>query len=183
MTIALALIVISAVLCSQADNFTTPASVKMSDLQGVWVAQYGAGTNDTLTLKPDGTFRQVFEKSREKYVYDSGWNQWNLEKLPKGIARLHLQGGRYYLAGISKGENDGKIPCIENDCTLEGLPDMFYDPFADEVVSMVNELLLVVQLDSTNSLILHHVWTSSDRGFVLIGGNMEIFYRQTTSLP
>ena len=181
--IALTLIVIATLVCVRTNQFTNPSSLKMSDLEGVWVAHYASGMNDILTLKADGTFRQVFENSREKYVYDSGWNQWTLEELPKGIVRLHLKGGRYYLAGISFGENDGKIPCIGNDCTLEGWPRGFHDPFADEIVYMVDELLLVVQIDSTNGLILHHMWTSSDRGFLVIGGDREIFFRETNVTP
>jgi hypothetical protein len=176
--IVLTLIVTATFACGQADQFASPLTVSVSDLEGVWEARYVFG-NDMLTIKSDGTFRQVYENSRENYVFDSGWNQWTLEKLPNEIVRLHLQGGRYYPAGISLAEMDGKIPCIENDCTLEGLPHGFYDPFAEEIVYMINELLLVVKLDPMNNLILHHVWTSSDEGFALIGGDKEIFYRET----
>ncbi len=178
--LALTSILVAILGCSQTNQFTNPPSVKESDLEGIWEARYLFGGEDTLTLKSDGTFRQVYVDSEENYVFDSGWDKWILEKLPTGIVRLHLQRGRYYLAGIDFGENNGKLPCIENDCTLEGLPFVFYDPFAKEVVYMMDELLLVVQLDSTNNLILHHVHTSSDEGFVPIGqgGEIEIFYRK-----
>ena len=165
--------------CSNPIKFTSPLPMSMPELEGVWVAHYGSGQTDTLTLKSDGTFRQEFENPLNQYAFDSGWNEWILEELPIGIVRLHLKGGRYYLAGISFGESNGKIPCIENDCTLEGESRGFYDPFAEEVVYMRDELILVVQLDSSNRLILHHMWTSSDRGFLVFGGDSEIFHQVT----
>lgn len=184
--LVLTILVLAIFFCMRQTQFTSPSAVKFTDLEGVWIARYSFWKNwgiDTLTIKSDGTFRQVYERSKEKYVFDSGWNQWTLEETPTGVVRLHLQGGRYYLGGISMGEYDGKLPCIQNDCALEGMPLLFYDPFTKENIHMVGELLLVVQLDSDNRLILHHVYTDSDEGFPLIGGNTEIFHRETDLIP
>ena len=176
--IALMLTVFGAIACGGANEFTNPHNLETSDLAGVWIATYASGETDKLTINADGTFRQIFESARENYSFDSGWNQWTLEELPSGIFRLQLQGGRYFLTGVSFGETDGKIPCIGSDCTLEGVPYGYYDPFANEVVHMSGQLILIIKQDSNNRLILHHVWTSSDRGFLLFGGEKEIFYRK-----
>jgi hypothetical protein len=174
---------IIAALSACANDFRNPpAHIQMPDLVGIWKAEYAPGVSDTLTLKSDGTFRQVFEDSRKKYVFDSGWQKWSLEQTPEGIIRLHVQGGQYYLEGISIGESKGRKnpenPCLGDDCTWGLGPRLFYDPFADEIVQMVDELMLIVLIDSSQNIILHHVWISSDRGFTLIGGDKEIFFKE-----
>jgi hypothetical protein len=164
-----------------------PPSLKISDLEGVWATHYSLGTTDTIIINSDGTFQQVFEDSHEEYLFDSGWSQWTLEKLPNGTVRLHLHGGRYYLDGISLAETNGRKnpdhPCLEEDCTWGLKPRSFYDPFTDEPVQMVNELILVILVDARGNLILHHIWTSSDRGFLLIDKDREIFYREISKSP
>lgn len=164
-------------------QFSNPAfSVNMSDLAGTWVTQYYAGAIDSIALNDNGTFRQVYEDTSQNYFFDSYFRQWNLEQLPNGEIRLHLHGGRYFLEGISIAENDGrnnlKDPCQGTDCNWGLEPYMFYDPFAQELVPMVDELILVVQVDAWGKLILHHVWLSSDGGFAIFGGGSEIFHRR-----
>jgi hypothetical protein len=158
-----------------------PTDLKASDLEGVWVTHYARGTTDTITINDDRTFRQVFEDSRDGYVFDSGWNQWTLEKLESGETRLHLQGGRFYSEDITLAERNGRkdpnSPCLESDCTWGFEPDPFYDPFADELVDMVDKLILVVLLDSRDNLILHHMWSSVDSGFLLFNKDSEYFIR------
>jgi len=79
-------------------------------------------------------------------------------------------------------ENDGRknpnSPCLESDCDWGLQPQLFYDPFADELTQMVDELILVVQVDAKGDFILHHLWTSSDRGFLLIGEDREFFQKE-----
>lgn len=162
-------------------DFTNPPDLQSSDLEGLWLTHYTSRTTDTITIKADETFRQVFKNSRQNYVFDSGWNKWTLEKLQNGETRLHLQGGRFYLEGIPLAEKNGRRnpgnPCLGGDCSWGLGPDPFYDPFSDELVEMVDKLVLVVLLDSRGNLILHHIWSSSDNGFLLFNKDMEYFTR------
>jgi hypothetical protein len=85
----------------------------VSHLVGTWTAEYDkdyfgrrcwytvTGV-ETLTLKADGTFRQVYDDGTG-YVYTSPWNEWRLEDRGAG-AVLHLQGGRFYPLGIELAE-------------------------------------------------------------------------------
>lgn len=184
-TMLFILIILVLTVNSCSIRFTNPSpNLESSDLEGMWTAHYSLGTTDTITLKPDGTFRQIFRDADEEYVFDSGRNHWTLEKLPNGIIRLHLYGGRYYLDGISLAEANGRKnpddPCLDTDCAWGLQPRSFYDPFGNELLQMVDELILVAQVDAAGNLILHHVWTSSDRGFLLIDKDREIFYRETS---
>jgi hypothetical protein len=53
----------------------------------------------------------------------------------------------------------------------------FFDPFAEELVLMVGELILHVRTDSSGELLLHHVWTHHEGGFVISGCSREQFRR------
>ena len=48
-----------------------PATFEESDLVGVWEAEY-AGL-DRLTIREDGTFKQVYREG--DYVYETPWNE------------------------------------------------------------------------------------------------------------
>ena len=39
-----------------------PSTFTNADLIGTWVARYGLDNSDTLTIRSDGTYRQVYEK-------------------------------------------------------------------------------------------------------------------------
>lgn len=144
------------------------------DLVGTWEAHYEKGDVDQLIIRADGSFKQTYQDGTvEDYVYETTWNEWWLERFDDGRVLLHLEGARYYLAGISVAEEDGMLPG-------SNWPSFFYDPFADESIDMVRKLILNVQTDSSGELILHHMWTGSDRGFALIGGEKEVFRRVET---
>ena len=156
------------------------ATFQDSDLVGVWEVHYMEWGSDKLILKTDGTFKQVYQDSTvEGYVYETPWNEWSVEYFPDGRARLHLEGARYYLAGIRIAELDGiSSPNSES-------PFSFYDPVTEEFLTMVGELVLNVRKDSSGELVLLHMWTDFDRGFAAIGGEAEEFHRIKTesSLP
>lgn len=140
------------------------------DLVGTWEAHYEKGDIDQLIIRADGLFKQTYQDGTvEDYVYETPWNKWWLERFDDGRVLLHLEGARYYLAGIRVAEEDGMLLGSEN------YPRFFYDPFADESILMVRELILNVQTDSSGELILHHMRTGSVRGFALIGGEKEVF--------
>ena len=87
-------------------------------------------------------------------------------------------GARYYLEGIYRAERDGMgDPCPDElpDCVWDKSPFYFYDPIARETVYMIGELVLNIRSDSSGEIIMQHMWTSSDRGFPLIGAQSEIF--------
>jgi hypothetical protein len=137
-------------------------------LEGVWEAQYGVGT-DKIILKEDGRFKQIYQDHIDQnYIFETPWNNWHIERMSNGFTRIHLEGGRYYLAGNDFADIEGK--------KVFGTSSL-YDPFSQGFVTIEDELILVVVQDQTGELILHHLWTSSDRGFALFGGTKEVFYK------
>lgn len=188
-TLLITLSVLSIVLVSCGEPYGAPVNVvQKADLLGTWIAHYGTGTTDTILLKDTTTFQQRFTDTNQNYIYESNWNKWELEYLSNGLYRVYLYGARYYLAGIEVAETDGrrdpKNPCLTpTDCSWGVEPRQFYDPYTQGLVQMVGELILDVRVDASGNLILHHMWTSSDRGFALIGGDQEIFYRTELLSP
>lgn len=161
-----------------------PESLQDSDLVGTWETRYGRSV-DRLILRADGTFKQVYQDNTvEGYVYETPWNEWWLERFPDGRVWVHLQGARYYLAGIRIAELEGlPEPAPTDQPELWGkdrFPLSFYDPFGKEFLEMVGELILSVRSDDSGEIILHHMWGSADRGFAIIGGEMEVFRRIET---
>jgi len=151
-----------------------PAGLRCSDLVGTWEARYGRQGVDRLTLSDDGTFRQTYQDwIVEGYSYETPANEWWLERSDDGRVRLHLQGARYYLAGISMAEQDGMRP----PGPWGTVPFSFYDPVAEDFLHMVGELVLNIRNDSADELVLLHMWTDSEGGFAIIGGNREEFRR------
>lgn len=160
-----------------------PVDLQTSDLVGTWETRYGGGRVDRILIREDGTYKQIYYDKRNNYSWETPWNKWSLEKLPDGNMRLHLQGGRYFLAGIEVAERDGLgPPCTAEypNCGWDLSPELFYDPFEEQLIEMVNELALNIRMVSSE-LILHHVWTSGDRGFAIFGGEQEIYRRVNTS--
>ncbi len=142
-----------------------PFDLEEADLVGTWEAHYSKQRIDRLQLKADGTFKQTYEERTGKgYIFETPWNEWELERIPGGLMRVHLKGARYFLAS----------PAAQ----AGGL----YDPFAREFLHPVEELVLAVRMDSDGELILYHMWTSTDRGFALFGGEKEFFRRVEESL-
>ncbi|TKJ31641.1 MAG: hypothetical protein CEE40_01075 [Chloroflexi bacterium B3_Chlor] len=169
-------------LCAEAP-FSPPAlELEESDLMGTWEAHYRSRV-DTLILKGDGSFKQVYrDPTAWDYVYETGWNQWWLERFADGRVRLHLQGARYYISGITTGELDGfTYPGPKRDPDSRGNPGalrwLFYDPFAHEHLEMLRELVLTVRVDSGREVLLHHMSYSSDEGFGLTGCQDRHFRR------
>lgn len=107
-----------------------PATFRKTDLVGTWEGHYGgyAGYGqglDRLILRADGTFKQIYEIEKQGYVYETPWNEWWMERFPDGRVRVHLEGARYYVAGIERAERDGLDP------TGLATADTLYDWFAE----------------------------------------------------
>lgn len=85
----------------------------VSDVAGNWRAEYDeayfrarcgytvAGV-ETLTLKANGTYQQVYSDGRG-YVYESPWNKWYLDEY-RGSSVVRLAGARFYPLGIEDAE-------------------------------------------------------------------------------
>lgn len=160
--------------CSNRSVNPSP-NLSLLELTGTWTTQYSPDETDTITIDADGNFSQLYRNIEKEYVFNSGKDQASLEKLTTGIIRLHLPGGRYYLEGIKLAETNGRI---EQNEPLGLIDRPFYDPFADATVKMVDELVLIVLVNPKGDLILHHLWRSSDRGFLVFNADSEIFYRE-----
>jgi hypothetical protein len=68
-----------------------PKPFQKSDLAGTWVAKYGGGATDTLILKEDGIYKQIFDDPIPAYHYESDWQKWWLEYGGSGIPHLYMQ--------------------------------------------------------------------------------------------
>jgi hypothetical protein len=172
---------LSALHCLQAPYSAPPTDLGAEDLAGTWETSYGTGV-DRLILRTGGTFRQVFERRvagiLTDYAYETPWNEWRVERFSDGRVQVHMQGARYYLDGVRFAELDGThFGGSEFWGGGSRPPYSFYDPFAQETVYMIGELILNVRADSTAQLLLHHMWSSSDRGFVVLGCEQEQFRR------
>lgn len=156
-----------------------PNDMDVASVVGSWTTKYTSYQVDTIVINDDETFTQQFEDSRISYLFETT-GEWYLQHFPDGSIYLHLLSGRYYVEGIKRAEQDGRdLPCTQefSDCWWENDPFLFYDPYRDSFVEMLDQLILTIRADRLGDIVLHHLWTSSDRGFTLIGGEDEIFRR------
>lgn len=178
------------VLANEVPFFNPPLSLDESLLVGTWKTEYMEWGSDMLEIKSDGTFRQTYKDNNlddGNYIFESAWNGWWIEQFADGSAYLHLEGAKYFLQGVSFAEKLGgySIPCEDiNDTLCEGemvpVPFRAYDWINEKFVDMNKELILNIRVDSSNNIILLHLWSSSDRGFPLIGGEAEIFRNESS---
>lgn len=111
-----------------------PESFGETDLIGTWQARYFPGSvTDTLILREDGTYRQVFEDDLAGY-YCTRLGKWYLEHRASGGLYLHLEGMLYRLE-------------IDEPCDKEsggGGNWHYYDPCERQAVRMGGEVILAV---------------------------------------
>lgn len=113
-----------------------PEGFQQADLYGTWQAKYGGEprTTDTIILREDGTYQQLYYLATTGYRYESPWYQWTLEPRPSGRLYLHLRNMRY---------------CLMTDevCALEGGGTgnaLLYDPGEGGSIEMAGEVVLLV---------------------------------------
>jgi hypothetical protein len=152
-----------------------PKEWQDSSLVGSWQTSYGRAT-DEIFIQADGTFKQIYKDGKTGYYFETPWNHWWVERLPNEITRIHLEGGRYFLGGVKFAELDGMSQSLNNPGSYS-----FYDPYSNESLDMVRQLILDVRMSKSGEIILHHMWMSSDRGFALIGGGAEIFRKEAST--
>ncbi len=174
------------VRCFEVPYQDPPSGFDESHLAGTWEVHYMEWGSDSLLLKADGTFKQVYQDRTQDYAFETPWNQWWVERVGDGAVRLHLQGGRYYADGILIAELDGVgLPCpkSEPDCwqDLDLPPYGFYDPVQEEIVHMVGELILNVRSDSSGQLLLLHMWPAAAEDFGVFACQMGEFRRLSGS--
>ena len=56
---------------------------------------------------------------------------------------------------------------------------LVYDPISEDFVDMKEELVLNVRSSKDGELILLHLWSTSDRGYLVFGSSSEEFRRVT----
>ena len=72
-----------------------PATFEEADLIGIWVAKYWGGlATDTLVLREDGTYKQIYDDPEGGFHYESDWQTWWVEYREVGYLWLHLDGMR-----------------------------------------------------------------------------------------
>ncbi len=113
-----------------------PPAFKETDLIGTWIASYSLNDQDILTLKGDGTYKQIYDDPDAGQHYESDWQEWWVEHRISGYIRLHLKGMRR--AGEIKSIFDRKGGGID--------PELFtaIDYCENEVVEMPDEIVLIV---------------------------------------
>lgn len=113
-----------------------PPTFNNADLFGTWVARYSLNDSDTLILKGDGNYKQIYDDPNEGLHYESDWQSWWIEPRESGYIRLHLKGMRRFgeISSLSNREGGG----ID--------PDLFtaIDYCENEVVKMPDGIILVV---------------------------------------
>lgn len=116
---------------------SVPATFSEKDLVGTWQATYGTPkTKDTITLRADGTYQQIFQSPESNYFYESPWNKWYIEYTSDGKPKLHLEGMRYCVTLIYLCEATG-----------HGKPQLYYDFIERGVVKLTNEVILRITGD------------------------------------
>jgi len=105
------------------------------DLVGTWRSVYYPRlVTDTLILREDGTYRQIYENNSTGRHIETPWNRWYVEYGPNGGAYLHLVGMHYCL---STGER----------CAHPGGGDWpYYDRCQTRLVSNMGwEVILIIE--------------------------------------
>jgi hypothetical protein len=76
-----------------------PTGFDELDLVGTWRSVYYPRLiTDTLILREDGTYRQIYDNNRTDRYIETPWNRWYVEYGPEGGAYLHLVGMHYCLS-------------------------------------------------------------------------------------
>jgi hypothetical protein len=111
-----------------------PETLQESDIVGTWIAKYGSAATDTLILKEDGTYKQIYNNSITDYHYESDWQKWWLEHRESGIPHLHMEKMR-------------KCDGISERCRREGGggDDILWFDFCEHrMIAMRGEIILLV---------------------------------------
>jgi hypothetical protein len=110
-----------------------PKTFQELDLMGTWLARPGTAT-DTLILKEDHTYKQIYNNPVTGKHFESGWQEWRIEHRPNGIPYLHLQG--MWMCSGGTGADCGRPG--------GGTDDSRIDPCEGRLVWMHDEVILLI---------------------------------------
>lgn len=105
-----------------------PETFQESDLTGTW-GFFGTGNGGviTITLRANGTYKQIYDYPLTGYHYEGDWKRWELERRDNGTALVHFQEmpicGRtckplYSKVVIDSCEQYKRVPIKDNEVAL-----------------------------------------------------------------
>lgn len=141
-----------------------PKSLEKTDLIGTWEVSYDEWGKDSIALGIDSFTQKYQDSLGQGHTYEFTGHQWQLERLPQGLVRIHLQGAKYFRLGVD----------FSNQSYL-------YDSFANETLTIQGELVLEVRVTQANEFVLYHLTTDADAGGVSLFGNSANFFRKVSS--
>lgn len=109
-----------------------PETFQEGDLVGTWRAEYG-NSIDTLIIRTDGKYRQIYTCDACGYSFEDGWNRWWLERRPSGGLYLHLE-------AMHRCDNTDEL-CRQGE---GGGEYAYWDFCEDRLVEMPGEVVLMV---------------------------------------
>jgi hypothetical protein len=173
--------------CGCEGSTIPPPSLSDSDLVGTWEVMYSRTDVDRLCLREGGAFMELYTDGyTDGYRYASPWQHWWLERQTDGTVRIHLQEARYYRRGIWFAEKNGwgpVLPPLYPDSTVVPAPWSLWDPFADELVSIADKLVLDVRELPSGELVLYHLLKGGDDAYALFSCRGDAFRRIATPKP
>jgi len=141
-----------------------PQNFQESYLVGTWQANYGVNRLDTLIIRSNGSYQQIYHEP-DGYTYESSWNDWYIEYKDNGKIYLHLKGMKYYPMGRELGESGGVYPLSYPSA---GKVIHFYNRDEDSAVKMLDEVILRIHGVegewAPRNIILVHMVTDPDIG-------------------
>jgi hypothetical protein len=141
-----------------------PETFTEAALIGTWQSRHGSWATDTIILRGDGTYQQVYHSRPNDYYYESTGNEWWLERRASGGLYLHLDNMRYCLSTdeLCRKEDGG------------GGDWTYYDRCEGRSIPMGGQVILTVTgvegirfpgIDSApRGIVLWYLRTEPDRG-------------------
>lgn len=128
-----------------------PESFTEDALIGTWSADYANGNIDTIIIREDGTYKQIFSSTVPSLSFESSWKKWWIEQRDSGYLRLHLEGMRRCddLESICQNPSGGLNPDL----------DRTIDYCENVNITMENQVILVVtgtQYNVPKGIVLRH---------------------------
>lgn len=85
-----------------------PASFSAADLVGTWqVNKKAVAQVETLKLRENGTYQQIFSDYSQGYFFGGQWSKWEVDFRPNGGVYIRLSGWKYCLLERACGEETG----------------------------------------------------------------------------
>ncbi len=136
-----------------------PQNFQESYLVGTWQAHYGVNRIDTLIIRSDGYYQQIYHEPNG-YNYEGSWNKWYIEYGNKNKIYLHLEKMVFFPLGREWSQNGSQ--------NLFSDIQPFYNPDEDTSVKMINEIILRIHRVegrwAPRNIILVHMVTDPDMG-------------------